>query len=133
MKLSSIHYRKELRHLVLYGLIGGCGASLDFFVYWFLTSQEVFYQYANLMSVTCGITLNFFLNAKFNFKTETKWRKRFACFYSVGMGGWFLSAILLFWGIECLHFSELFTKLTSIIFVTATQFALNRMITFRFK
>ncbi len=133
MKLADIHYREELKHLALYGLIGVCGASLDFLIYWFLTSQGAFYQYANLFSVTCGITLNFFLNAKFNFKAETKLGKRFACFYSIGMGGWLLSALLLHLGIECLRFSPIATKLASIVVVTSTQFLLNRLVTFRFK
>ncbi len=133
MKLSDIHLRQELRHLILYGLIGCCGASLDFFVYWLLTSQDIFYQYANFVSVTCGIMLNFFLNAKLNFKSETKLTKRFLCFYTVGMCGWLLSASLLYLGIECFHFSEIVTKLVSIIIVTASQFTMNRLVTFRFK
>ncbi len=128
-----IQIKKEIRHLVLYGIIGVCGCSLDFLVYWILTTQGIFYQYANFISVTCGITLNFFLNAKFNFRTETKNTKRFICFYSVGLGGWLLSALLLYIGVELFLLSTITTKFLSIIVVTASQFVLNRTITFRFK
>ncbi len=133
MNFARIQIKKEFRHLVLYGIIGLCGATLDFLIYCFLTSQGVFYQYANLTSVSCGIILNFFLNAKFNFRTETKKINRFLCFYSVGMGGWFLSAALLYAGIELVHLSEIVTKLLSIVVVTSSQFILNRTVTFRLR
>ena len=133
MRVADIPIKRELRHLVLYGVIGLGGALLDFLVYWFLTSQAFFYQYANFVSVTCGIVLSFFFNARFNFNAETKLLARFLCFYSVGMMGWLLSAFLLYLGIECLGFAELSTKLASIVVVAAVQFLLNRLLTFNFK
>ena len=67
------------RQLVAYGLIGLSGATLDFLGY------LVLYKYfgvapplASFISVTLGITNNFILNSRFNFKVSDNLWARFA-------------------------------------------------------
>lgn len=122
----------RFRELIVYGMIGCTGAGMDFVIFWFLTNKVgVHYQLANVISVTFGITNNFFLNAFFNFRTTDFLFRRFVKFFSVGMLGWGLSAGLLWLFISQFGWVEVFAKLCTIFFVTVIQFLLNKAITFR--
>ena len=122
----------KYRQLIVYCIIGCTGATLDFIVYALLTtSVGLHYQIANFLSVSFGIVNNFFLNRHFNFKTRDKFWTRLACFYSIGMFGWALSAGCLWLFVERIGLNELVAKLGTIAFVTVVQFCLNKFITFR--
>lgn len=128
MKIQLAKYRQ----LIVYCIIGCTGATLDFIVYALLTNGVgMHYQLANFLSVSFGIINNFFWNCYFNFKTKDRILKRLVSFYSVGMFGWFLSAVCLGLFIEIMKFNELLAKLGTIFFVTVVQFCLNKFITFR--
>jgi putative flippase GtrA len=130
--LSNIYNKYSV--LVNYCLIGFCGVGLDFVIFIVLTQKiGLFYQYANFISVSCGIINNFFLNAFLNFKKTNHLFLRMVSFYMVGMVGWLISSLLLYLLIERLRFSIVFSKLIIIFVVTAVQFSLNRLITFRSK
>ena len=122
----------RFRQLAMYCLIGCTGATLDFLVYTFLVSSVgLYYQTANLLSVTTGIINNFFLNYFFNFKVRGRIWVRLCSFYAVGMLGWALSAGCLWLGIDVLGLNVLISKLISIVFVTILQFLLNKFFTFK--
>ena len=75
-------YQKNKRFIV-YCLIGFTGVSLDFFIFYLLNNQlGIYYQYANVISVSLGIANNFVLNAFFNFKMLDK----FFSFWSKDIG-----------------------------------------------
>ncbi|MGI5831842.1 MAG: GtrA family protein [Thermoguttaceae bacterium] len=119
-----------LGELFRYGLIGVTGATLDAVLFYLLTRAGVHYQVANLLSVSCGIINNFFLNAFFNFKTKNRLVRRFCCFYLIGMFGWGISALLLYLFIEIWGLPPLTSKLVIIFIVTVVQFTLNKTFTF---
>ena len=120
------------RDLLLYLMIGCIGAALDFVAYVFLTNVAgLYYQIANFLSVSLGITNNFFLNSKYNFKTTDRMLLRFMSFYSVGMLGWALSAASLWLLVEKMFANPQAAKFATIFFVTAVQFCLNKVLTFR--
>ena len=119
-----------LAELVRYCLIGVTGATLDAVLFWLMTRAGVYYQIANFVSVTCGIVNNFFLNAFFNFKTKNRLFRRFCSFYTIGMLGWGVSALLLWLFIERCGIRPLPSKLAIIFIVTALQFTLNKTFTF---
>lgn len=128
--LKTLFLRYE--HFVKYCMIGVTGALLDFFIFLILTQVNgLFYQYANIISVSLGIINNFFLNARLNFKTGDRLWLRLGSFYGVGMIGMGLSAILLHVFIELLSLPPLLAKLMIIAIVTLVQFTLNKCITFR--
>ena len=57
--LIQLYHR--FRELILYGIIGGSCATLDFIIYTLL-SMVIPYLAANVISVHCGIFCSFFLN-----------------------------------------------------------------------
>ena len=131
-KKKCIYYLYRYQLFIRYCLIGVSGASLDFIVFTLLIKNSViFYQYANILSVTIGITNNFFLNVFFNFKKYDKLLFRFACFYSVGILGLGLSACLLFLFIDKLNYNVYISKFFTIFFVTVFQYTLNKLVSFK--
>lgn len=120
--------------LIKYGIIGAISAGLDFVIYSFLTSHFVInYQIANVISVHCGIICSFLLNREYNFKVKDKLAKRFLSFYSVGLLGLGLSALLLHLQIDIFDLNKIASKLVTIIIVALLQFLLNKTITFKTK
>lgn len=122
----------RFRHLIFYGIIGSFCASLDFLVFYVLTTiGEVFYLIANIISVTTAIVISFILNTKYNFKVQDKILKRFLIFISVGFGGLLSSSVLLYFFIDILTLGKVISKALSIVFVVLLQFLLNKFITFK--
>ncbi|OGY45179.1 MAG: hypothetical protein A2744_01325 [Candidatus Buchananbacteria bacterium RIFCSPHIGHO2_01_FULL_44_11] len=124
-------YQKNKRFIV-YCLIGFTGVSLDFFIFYLLNNQlGIYYQYANVISVSLGIANNFVLNAFFNFKMLDKFFSRFLKFYSIGLLGLATSALCLYLMIEILTLETIVAKILTIFIVTAIQYTLNKKLTFK--
>ena len=104
----------RFRNLILYGIIGGFCAALDFGMYTVLCYWDFMpYLWANIISIHIGIFTSFVLNRSFNFKVKDKVTTRFLS----SKGGW----------------NEIVCKLISIVVVALIQFLLNKYITFRNK
>ena len=117
---------------IRYCIIGVTGVLIDVVIFYILNNKfNIYYQYANIISVSFGITNNFFLNAYLNFKKTDKIFIRFVKFYLIGFFGLLLSAFLLFLFVENLHLNIMHSKMIIIFAVAVTQFFLNKFISFR--
>lgn len=124
----------KYRELIKYCIIGCSGALLDFIVYTILIKAfGMNYLLANALSVTAGITNNFFLNAYLNFKVTDNMFKRFISFYLVGMLGLLISEILLYLLVDIMSMNSIIAKIITIFVITIVQFILNKTITFKKK
>ena len=122
---------KKFRYLILYGLIGGFCAALDFGVYTLLCEFDVMpYLWANVISIHIGIFTSFILNRQINFKVKNKTALRFISFYNVGLVGLGISELMLYLMVTVEEWNELVCKLISIVVVALIQFVLNKYITF---
>lgn len=131
---SFLNFVKRFNIFFKYCLIGVTGVFLDFAVFYLLNKKlGIYYQIANIISVSSGITNNFFLNAYFNFKITDHLFKRFLHFFAIGLFGLLLSALLLYIMIEKFHFEVLITKIIVIFIVAVVQFLLNLHISFKKK
>ena len=121
----------NLQQLILYGVIGGLSASLDFAVFLGLFELlHLHYQVANAISVHAGITLSFILNRRYNFKVFDKVGARFLRFYLTGLFGLLISFSILRFG-SALGYPPPIVKVASIVIVALVQFIINKMVTFR--
>ncbi len=131
--MTQLLARQYARHrqFILYCVIGGSGATLDFLAYWLLTAAfGIDPVLATALSVSVGIVNNFFWNVAVNFKVRTRLLLRFLSFYSVGILGVLLSMAIV-WGMTVpLGADPLVAKLVSIPFVVIGQFVLNKTVTF---
>ena len=124
----------KYKELIKYCIIGCCGALLDFIAYTILVSCfGINYLIANALSVTVGITNNYFLNAYLNFKVTDNLFKRFLSFYIVGMIGLLISEALLYMLVDIMNINSIISKIITIFVITIIQFLLNKTITFKKK
>ena len=93
--VKELYFR--FRNLILYGIIGGFCAALDFGVYTALCYFDIMpYLWANIISIHMGIFMSFILNRSFNFKVKDKTTQRFLSFYAVGLTGLGISELMLY-------------------------------------
>lgn len=133
--MNEIHklYAK-FRNIILYGIIGGCCAALDFGIYSVLCCYNILpFLWANVISIHVGIFTSFILNRSLNFKVKDKAAIRFLSFYTVGLTGLGISELLLWLMVALAGWNELVCKLLSVVVVALIQFFLNKYLTFRRK
>lgn len=131
-KIIALFHR--FRNLILYGIIGGFCAALDFGIYMLLCHFDVLpYLWANVISTHIGIFTSFLLNRSFNFKVKDKTPQRFLSFYAVGLTGLGMSSLLLWLMVDKAGWNEFVCKLITIVVVALLQFILNKYITFKQK
>jgi len=119
-----------IRQIILYGIIGGVSAFLDFLLFTLMYKQFGMNKYiANGISVHVGIATSFILNRKFNFKKTDRVLFRAVSFYLTGLFGLALSQGLL-WFSGILLLPVVLVKFASIFIVAAVQFVINKLITF---
>lgn len=124
----------RFRNLILYGIIGGFCAVLDFGVYTALCYWDIMpYLWANIISIHVGIFTSFALNRSFNFRVKDKTATRFLSFYAVGLIGLGISELMLYLMVTAGGWNELICKLLSIVVVALVQFLLNKYITFKIR
>ena len=125
-------YYNKFRNLILYGLIGGFCAALDFCIYTALCYWDIMpYLWANIISIHVGIFTSFTLNRSINFKVKDKTATRFLSFYAVGLTGLGISELMLYLMVTVGGWNEVLCKLLSIVIVALVQFVLNKYITFK--
>ena len=124
----------RFRNLILYGIIGGFCASLDFGIFSLLCYINVIsYLWANVISTHIGIFTSFCLNRSLNFNVTDKTLQRFLLFYLVGLTGLRLSSLMLWLMVDMVGWNELLCKLITIVSVSLLQFFLNKYISFKKK
>ena len=130
MTVKQLYHR--FHNLILYGIIGGFCASLDFGIYTALCYWNIMpYLWANIISIHVGIFTSFALNRSLNFKVKDKPATRFLSFYAVGLIGLGISELMLYLMVTIGVLNEVFCKLLSIVVVALVQFILNKYITFK--
>jgi len=119
------------REIMLYSIIGATGVLIDLLSFYFLYNSLGFNQYlANFISISLGITNNFYWNRNINFKVKNKVSKRFLSFYLVGAFGLILSSLIIFILEYTFAVKGPQAKVLSIPIVTLVQFYLNKKISF---
>ena len=112
-----------------YAVIGMSGVLLDTLVFILLTTLGVLPVAATSISTLAGIVNNYFLNARFNFRTSAN-LVHLRRFVTVGLVGLAVAAGSLQLLIE-LGMASLPAKLLSLPCVLAAQFLANKYWTFR--
>ena len=121
----------RFREIILYGLIGGFCAALDFGVYTLLGRFWISFLWANVISVHVGILCSFLLNRQYSFRVKDHPGKRFTIFYIVGLSGLALSELLIFLFATKAGGDYIMVKFFTIAIVALYQFLMNKFITFR--
>lgn len=117
-------------NFVRYCIIGACGVTIDFLSYMIIVGLGMAPVLATVISTSLGITNNFLLNSYTNFNKRDRILSRFTKFYSVGLLGIGITAIIVYILHDVLGLSPLLSKVISIPPVVILQFLLNKNISF---
>jgi putative flippase GtrA len=118
---------QRYRTFVVYQLIGVSGVLLDLVLFLVLyNAAGMDAQLATVISTSAGIINNFLLNSFVNFRKRDGMLRRFARFYSVGLLGIGLVALLLLVFHDWLGVDANWVKIASMPVVAVFQFFLNK-------
>ena len=118
---------QRYRTFVVYQLIGVSGVLLDLLLFLVLyNAAGMDAQLATVISTSAGIINNFLLNSFVNFRKRDGMLRRFARFYSVGLLGIGLVALLLLVFHDWLGVDANWVKIASMPVVAVFQFFLNK-------
>ena len=114
--------RQALRQLVSYALFGCVCSAVDMLVFLALAMWARWDPLiANVVSVTVGLSLSFFLNRQHTFHVTDRPACRYAVFVCVGLCGMCVQELS----------TPLVSKLVALVSAGLMQFFLNRSVTFR--
>ncbi len=120
------------RSFVLYQLIGASGALLDLLLFLALYNAVGMHeQIATAISTSVGIANNFLLNSYLNFRKRDGMLRRFVRFYTVGLLGLALVAVLLVVFHSWLGADANVVKVVSMPIVAVLQFLVNKRWSFK--
>lgn len=114
-----------------YCMIGVSGVVVDFLLYCLMVQVLRWdYQLANFVSASAGIANNYWWNRKWTFESKDYPWTRFLRFYTVGLVGLALSAVLLYLLIEQASFDAVSAKVITLMVVVFLQYYLNKRYSF---
>ncbi len=121
------------RNILLYGVFGGLAFVIDYIVSLGLTKtiMKGIPEVASIIGNIIGFIFTFFTNTFWNFKAKGKFAQRAASYGGITLIGMGISTICIHTFKKSMNFSVL--KLIVLIFVSAIQFVLNKLITYNEK
>lgn len=121
----------EIKHALLYLLLSGIWAIIDYCIFLILNKLGLFSVIANIISHTCGMVTSFLLNIKKNFKQKDHIKSRFFSYISVSVIWIAISTSLVYFFIEIQWINPWLSKLLQILIMAIPLYILNRFSTFR--
>src|SRR3989338_2012861 len=122
---------KKYSQFIHYGIIGVSGVILDFIAFLVLYNVlGVNPVVATCISVLIGITNNFILNTRYNFKKTDKLLLRYLSFLIVGLSGLLISMFILAFG-QVFALDVNLMKLASLPVIVVYQYFLNKSVSFK--
>ena len=131
MIINSIKEKDDIKHFVMYVLIGIVAVGSDNVIFNYLRNFNLSMYVSNFISVNCGLTVSFICNTFINFKKADNLVKRGRYFFIIGYIGMSISMVFLHYRVIFINISESLTKLISTAISGLMQFTLNKVITFR--
>lgn len=118
-----------LKKFILYGLIGGGGAIVEFSIFSLLINSNIKVEVANVIGVTSGFLFTFTMNTFFNFKKTNKLIKRFFSYAGICLLGMIVSTTMVSLLKDKMNVYML--KIILIVFIAICQFMLNNKFTYK--
>jgi putative flippase GtrA len=133
LDISNPLLRKEIKNLFLYGICGSLGVLTDLSIYTALIYLGAHYKFAFIIGYAAGTLVSFIINRRVTFKALDNTKRRMVMFFTVAAIGSVVSMAVIWVMVDILHILPVIAKIISLFFVFATQYVLNRLITFRKK
>lgn len=120
------------RNMILYFVIGGGCALMDFLIFsGLVVATEIYLQVANAIGYASGTLLSFCLNYYFNWRLGDLFFRRLLMFSIVGVAGLLLSSLLIGFLVNELEMMSILAKAVTILAGAIFQYLMNKNISFR--
>lgn len=127
-----------LTQFVAFGIVGISNTAISYCAYYICIKLGVYYILASILGFFVSVTNSFFWNNRYVFKKSDNENRSILKSYiktvlSYSLTGLVLSNILLYIGVDILHFSKLVVPLASLLITVPLNFLLNKFWTFNKK
>lgn len=119
--------------MIRYGAVGLVNTGVTALVIFLLKLTGIHYVFYTLAGYAVGITISFFLNRKFTFRSNGKTSKQALKFLLVTGSLLALTQLLQYLLIDVAGINETIGVILGMVFYTGTGYILNRLFVFRTK
>lgn len=120
------------RQVILYLIIGGSAAALDFFLFIvFYQSLHIQSAFATMASLMLSTVYGFLMNTFINFKTFDRLLRRFISYASISVLAALTSGLLLYIFTDTVGLNGIIVKALSLPLIAYAQYRMNRIYSFR--
>ena len=119
---------KLFKQLFRFGIVGGIAFLIDFGIFALLTHLGMHYLIAQIISFSISLAFNYVASIKWVFDAKKQTPKEIIIFVSLSVVGLGIYELLLFIGIDKLHFHELIVKLFATAVVMVFNFVTRKLI-----
>ena len=116
-----------------FGIVGGVGMLLDFFITWLCKEQFHINKFiANTIGFVCAIICNYTLNRVWTFRSTSEHiLQQFLLFFLTGLFGLLINTLIIYILTEKHQYNFYLSKAVAIAIVFVWNFAINNLLTFQ--
>lgn len=119
---------KLFKQLFRFGIVGGIAFLIDFGIFALLTHLGMHYLIAQIISFSISLAFNYVASIKWVFDAKKQTPKEIIIFVLLSVVGLGINELLLYIGIDKLHFHELIVKLFATAVVMVFNFVTRKLI-----
>ncbi len=117
-----------------YTLLGGIGTGTHYLILVLLVSTtSLLPKFATMISFTVGVSINYFLNYRYTFKSTHAHHETLSKFFVVAIVGFFLNVGVVWLTVDGLQWYYLLGQFTATAIVLFWSFGINCVWTFKVK
>lgn len=119
---------KLIKQILKFGIVGGLAFIIDYGIFALLTQVfNVYHLIAQIISFSISLIFNYYASIKFVFDAKKQGVKEITTFIIFSLIGLGINEILLYIGVDIMHFHELIIKLLATIIVMVFNFITRKI------
>lgn len=119
---------KLIKQLLKFGVVGGIAFVIDYGLFALLTFLGMHYLLAQLFSFSVSLAFNYWASIKWVFDAKKQTPKEITIFIVLSVIGLGINELLLYIGVDKLHYHELIVKLIATFIVMVYNFVTRKLI-----
>ena len=120
-------YNKFIKFII----VGVSNLCISLITYYILIFFSINYQIANVAGFITGSLNGYFWNKNWVFNSKSGSISFIVKFYIVYLTSWLISAVMLYFWIEILHFSDLIAPILNLFITTPINYLMNKLWVFK--